>query len=112
MNLNLSKKNKKIVAGVGITGGIVLAYFLLRNRFGFNEPNIDNWKRSNRSGQIRTTRASIQQLQNKHKRQTIQSQIAAETKRHDEEQIRNRESSRRHEIYRANRAAIEKAKRS
>ena len=107
-------KNQKIIAGIGIASGIGLLALFLKNRLGFGtgKPPLagSQWRSAATSGKVRTTRASIQQLQNEHKRQVHESQIAAAHKEDRETAASRAEWSRRESIWEKNRALIEAAK--
>lgn len=110
MKLRLTDQQKKILAGIGIVGGIGVIALFLRNRLGFNSPDLNNWTRSPKSSLYAERRDSIHELQDQYKQQTQKTQSIADAKEKREEAEKTAEWIRRKDIWETNRKLIEAAK--
>jgi len=114
MKVRITNKNKKIIAGVGVVAGIGVIALFLRNKLGFStgKPPIagDQWRSAASSGRVRTVRASVQQLQDQHKREVEKAQNLADSKERREASDAASEWSRREAIWEKNINAINAAR--
>jgi len=83
--MNLSKKQKKIAAGVGITGGLGLLFILLKARFGFGNTPVEQWRRTTVRSSVANTRGEVNDLQSKARARKIAAQKEAEKKQRYED---------------------------
>lgn len=103
--LRLSSKQKKIIAGIGIAGGIGAVLLFLKNKMGFGDTPVELWKRGNNN--VAASRKTIANLQAEARQSKRQAAVAAEQKRERESAAEQAEWVRREAIWKHNRKMID-----